>query len=205
MDLLYYINLDKRPDRLKHLEENVLPNINIDGMEKHRITASDHTNYQHISQRGAGCSLSHIRVWKDAIDKGYNKIIIMEDDFELIKTREEISQILKELGDTEFSICNLGYNNITPLKKIENSIFYRCSNVQTTSCYAASVSFLKFILPSIEDATQRLMRCEPYRLNAIDQSWKRFQNRDDWILSERIGIQRGSHSDIERRITNYGV
>ena len=41
MDLLYYINLDKRPDRLKHLEENVLPNINIDGMEKHRISASD--------------------------------------------------------------------------------------------------------------------------------------------------------------------
>ena len=87
MDRLYYINLDKRKDRLEHLEKNVLPFINIPTESLQRVSAVDHTQFEHISQRGAGCSLSHINIWKDAINNGYKKIIIMEDDFELSKPK----------------------------------------------------------------------------------------------------------------------
>lgn len=202
---LYYINLDKRTDRLKHLEENVLPFIDSTGMEKERISATDHTKYEHISQRGAGCSLSHINVWKDAIANDYNKIIVMEDDFELIVSKQEISMILSELNTMQFSVCNLGYNNRSPLVETEQPYFFRCNNVQTTSCYVAYVPFLKVMLPHIEEATRKLMNKESYPINAIDQAWKKFQNRTDWIVSKRIGKQRNSISDIERRVTNYGV
>lgn len=202
---LYYINLDKRTDRLKHLEENVLPHLQLLGLERQRVSAIDHTHYDHISQRGAGCSLSHISVWKDAIENNYNKIIIMEDDFELIKSDKEIKLILNKLEDVDFSICNLGYNNISPLLKTKDPYFFRCNNVQTTSCYAAYVPFLKVMLPHIEQATQRLMNKAPYSINAIDQAWKKFQNREDWIVCERIGKQKGSISDIERKNVNYGV
>lgn len=205
MDKLYYINLDKRMDRLRHLEENVLPFINFPGMLKERVSAMDHTQYEHISQRGAGCSLSHLKVWKDAKANGYNKIIVMEDDFEIIKDEEGIGNILNDLKNLDFSVCNLGYNNMTPLIKTKYPSFFRCNNIQTTSCYAISVSFLDVIIPHIEQATDRLMKCESYPLNAIDQAWKKFQNREDWFVSERIGKQRNSISDIERRITDYGV
>jgi GR25 family glycosyltransferase involved in LPS biosynthesis len=205
IDKLYYINLDKRVDRLSHLEESVLPFINVSAMKRERVSATDHTHYNHISRRGAGCSLSHIGIWKDAIANGYDKIIVMEDDFELVKSGEEISEILSELNKLKFSICNLGYSNMSPLMRTESPIFFRCNNIQTTSCYVAYVPFLKVMLPHIEQATERLMNKESYPINAIDQAWKRFQNRTDWLVSERIGKQRSSISDIERRNTDYGV
>lgn len=202
---LYYINLDNRIDRLRHLEESVLPFVNAPEMKKQRISATDHTRYEHISQRGAGCSLSHINVWKDAIANDYSKIIVMEDDFELIMNEQEISTILSELSTMQFSICNLGYNNRSPLVETKQPYFFRCNNVQTTSCYVAHVPFLKVMLPHIEEATRKLMNKESYPINAIDQAWKKFQNRTDWIVSKRIGKQRNSISDIERRLTDYGV
>lgn len=205
MDRLYYINLDKRKDRLEHLEKNVLPFIHIPAESLQRVSAVDHTQFEHISQRGAGCSLSHINIWKDAINNGYKKIIIMEDDFELIGDKNKINIVLDNLKNIKFSICNLGYNNLSPLRQTKNKGFYRCNNIQTTSCYVADVEFLKVMLPHIEQATDKLMRCEPYIYNAIDQAWKVFQRREDWIVSERVGRQRGSVSDIERRNTNYGV
>lgn len=205
MDKLYYINLDKRKDRLQHMLDNVLPYINIEGMEIERVSAVDHTEYNHISQRGAGCSLSHIKVWKDAIDKGYDKIIIMEDDFDLIHKDDTFNNVIKQIQSIDFSICNLGYNNMTPLRATNYLGIYRCNNIQTTSCYVANVEFLKEMLPVIEEATERLMRCESYPRNAIDQVWKKFQHREDWYVSKRIGIQKGSISDIERRQTDYGV
>ncbi len=205
IDKLYYINLDKRIDRLEHLKKNVLPFINFPDMKKERVSAFDHTHYNHISQRGAGCSLSHIEIWKDALANGYDKIIVMEDDFELIKSEEEIKKILNQLSKIKFSICNLGYNNMSPLIETRDAYFFKCNNVQTTSCYVAYVPFLKVMLPHIEEATRKLMNKESYPTNAIDQAWKKFQNRTDWIVSERIGKQRSSISDIEKRVTNYGV
>lgn len=205
IDKLYYINLDKRVDRKQHIENSVLPYIDFPKDKIERISATDHTSYNHISQRGAGCSLSHINIWKDAINNGYKKIIIMEDDFELIGDKNKINIVIDNLKTMKFSVCNLGYNSLSPLRETRNKGFYRCNNIQTTSCYAADVEFLKVMLPHIEQATDKLMRCEPYIINAIDQAWKVFQNREDWIVSERIGRQRGSVSDIERRNTNYGV
>lgn len=205
IDKLYYINLDKRKDRRQHIEQNVLPFINISSDLIQRIPAVDHTSYNLISQRGAGCSLSHISIWRDAIAKGYKKIIIMEDDFELLGNGAKMNDVLGKLESMNFSICNLGYNNISPLVNTHLEGFYRCNNIQTTSCYVANVEFLKVVLPHIEQATQRLMNGESYQKNAIDQAWKIFQNREDWIVSERVGKQKGSISDIEQRKTDYGV
>ena len=205
MDKLYYINLDKRTDRLLHLEEKILPFIQISDDKKQRISAVDHTNYDSISQRGAGCSLSHIKIWKDAIDKKYNKILIMEDDFEFIEGPYKFNKVLEKLEFINFSICNLSYNNQSPLIPTNIKGIYKCNNIQTTSCYVANVNFLKVMLPIISEATERLMNKESYHANAIDQVWKIFQNRDDWIVSERVGKQKSSISDIEKKQTDYGV
>lgn len=205
MDKLYYINLDKRIDRLLHLEEKILPFIEISDSKKQRFSAVDHTNYDSISQRGAGCSLSHIKIWKDAIDKKYNKILVMEDDFEFIEGPYKFNKVLKKLEFINFSICNLSYNNQSPLIPTNINGIYKCNNIQTTSCYVANVDFLKVMLPVISEATERLMKKESYYANAIDQVWKIFQNRDDWIVSERVGKQKSSISDIEKKQTDYGV
>ncbi len=203
MDQLYYINLKKRPDRLEYLRENVLPYINIEGMQKMQVAAADHTHYSNVSQRAAGCSLSHLWVWKDAIEKGYDKIIVLEDDLELTKSEKEISEVLEKLKNVDFSICNLAYNNRTPLKETKYDFLFKCNNIQTTGCYVASVPFLKKMIPHIEEATARLMNCESYPINAIDQAWKKFQNDENWYVAGRIGKQRKSYSDIENKTVDY--
>lgn len=205
IDKLYYINLDKRVDRLSHLEERVLPFINISAMKKERVSATDHTHYDHICQRAAGCSLSHMNAWKDAILNKYDKVIIIEDDIELIEDPHKIISCLEKISDMEISICNLGYNNMKPLFESRYENFYRCTDVQTASFYVASVEFLEEILPTIEAATANLMNLESYAKNGIDQVWKKFQNREDWLLSDRMVKQMRSHSDLERKEVDYGV
>ena len=210
MDRLYYINLDKRKDRLQHLEENVLSFIEIDN--KQRVSAVDNTDYDSLAKRGAGCSLSHIKVWEDAINNEYNKILIMEDDFEFIVEPAKFNKVLKDLEHIDYSICNLSYNDCSPLVETEVSGFYNCDEIQTTSCYAADVDFLKTMLPTISEAVEKMMNNQshatdwlPYYYNAIDMVWKPFQKRQDWIVSERVGRQKGSISDIERKYVDYGV
>lgn len=205
IDKLYYINLDKRTDRLKHLKENILPHLQLPGMKQHRVPAVDHTHYNHICQRAAGCSLSHMSAWKDAILNKYDKVIIIEDDIQLIEDPHKIISCLQKISDMEISVCNLGYNNMKPLFESKYENFYRCTDVQTASFYVASVKFLEEILPTVEVATVNLMNFESYPKNGIDQVWKKFQNRADWLLTDRMVKQMKSHSDLERREVDYGV
>lgn len=212
MDKLYYINLDSRKDRLEHLEKNILPHIDLPESKKIRMPAVDHTHFKNIAQRAAGCSLSHTNCWKDAIKKGYEKIIIMEDDFELIHDDRykrvsfdvydgKINKVIDNLKNINFSICNLGYRSMSPLYASKFEGFFRCDDIQTTSCYAANTAFLSEILPSVEASIERLMQCKSYRDNAIDQVWKEFQYREDWFVSERVGRQSQDlcFSDIEKK------
>lgn len=207
IDHVFYINLDKRKDRREHLEKNVLPFIGFPLEKISRFSAVDMTAESSRSKRGAGCSLSHLKCWQIAEKNNYEVIMMVEDDFELIVEQEEFTQTLETLFDEipDFVVCNLGYNNVAPLKKINNKNFFKCEAIQTTSCYIARVSFLKEIAPTIKEATARLLNNESYHNNAIDQVWKQFQNNKGWVVSKRLGKQKNSISDIERRQMDYGV
>jgi GR25 family glycosyltransferase involved in LPS biosynthesis len=207
IDHVFYINLDRRKDRKEHIEKNVLPFIGIPTKKIYRFPAVDMTKEPSRSKRGAGCSLSHLKCWQIAEKNNYEVIMMIEDDFELIVEQDEFAETLKKLFDQlpNFVICNLGYNNIAPLREIKNKDFFRCDQIQTTSCYIAKVSFLKEITPTIKEATGRLLRGESYHKNAIDQIWKQFQTNEGWVVSKRLGKQQNSYSDIEKTKMEYGV
>lgn len=132
---------------------------------------------------------------------------MVEDDFELTVNKEEFTKTIDRLFEQipDFVVCNLGYNNTLPLVPIEDTSFFKCASIQTTSCYIAKVDFLKQISSTIKEATGRLLNNESYHNNAIDQVWKRFQTNDGWVVSKRLGRQKGSYSDIERTNMDYGV
>lgn len=207
IDHVFYINLDNRKDRKEHIEQNVLPFIGIPAKKISRFAAVDMTKESSRSKRGAGCSLSHLKCWQIAEKNNYEVIMIIEDDFELIVDHNQFVQTLEDLfiQIPDFVVCNLGYNNVAPLQKIDNKSFFKCDAIQTTSCYIAKVSFLKEISPTIKEATARLLNNESYHSNAIDQVWKQFQNNKGWVVSSRLGKQKNSISDIEQRQMDYGV
>ena len=71
-----YINLDKRPDRKKQIE-NELKDFNY----VERIEAID------TSTNGSayfGCVLSHIIALETAKERGWDEVMICEDDFEFV-------------------------------------------------------------------------------------------------------------------------
>jgi GR25 family glycosyltransferase involved in LPS biosynthesis len=208
-DKIYYINLDKRQDRRKYFEENVKEPLLQYFPEElwKRISAEDKTNETSRSKRAAGCSISHVNIWKDAQENGYKSFLVLEDDFKLIiepsAFREYISELYRDFSN--FTICNVAYNNMRKLNKINNSNFYKSWNIQTTCGYIAKTEFVKKMQPTIEYSIEQLNSNLSYDIWAIDQVWKKFQNNSNWILMKRAGIQLDSYSDIEKNHVKYGV
>ncbi len=203
IDCLYYINLDSRTDRREHIEKNVLPYLNPYVKEVQRFSAFDHTKYTSITQRAAGCSYSHLAIWQEAYDKEFEKILIVEDDFSLIRNEEQIEIIFKLLDKIVYDICNLGYVTSSPVIKTNMKYIYKCSDIQTTSCYAADPKFLKQMIPDVKQSADNLMTNQDHHTNAIDIVWKKFQNNPRWFISERLGVQSTGYSDIEKRYCDY--
>lgn len=211
LDKIYYINLNVRTDRREHIEKNVkeplLEYFNEDMWQ--RFEAVDRTKEPSTPRRAAGCSLSHLKIWKDAMDNDYKHIMIFEDDFEFIIEPNRFHALTEELFEDfpNFTICNFAYNNLKPLIPIEsNPNFYKSWDVQTTGGYIAKVDFLKdkLMKPTI-NSVKKLNENQPTAFWAIDVVWKKFQNDPNWFLMERAGKQLAGVSDIERTNVNYGV
>jgi len=59
------------------------------------------TYFCHCTAPGAiGCALSHISILQDAYDSGYETIWVMEDDIEILKNPQMLSDLIDELDHT---------------------------------------------------------------------------------------------------------
>ena len=203
---IYYINLDKRKDRKEYMEKNVLSRFPCQPDLIKRITACDMTHTESYSKRQAGCCISHMTAWSDAIMHNYDCIIVLEDDFEFTCDVEvfikQIDELFKKFPD--FGVCNFSYNAQAPIYEIENSgsIFY-CPNVQTTSGYIIKKDYMHLLLPIIGHAVSKLLNDEPAEKWAIDQSWKILQGNTKWLVMNKVGKQRDDFSDIENCPVGY--
>ncbi|EFC44795.1 predicted protein [Naegleria gruberi] len=54
-------------------------------------------DYQLSTKGGVGCYLTHTNIWKDMIEKGYERILIFEDDFEITSPYDEIMTYFSHL------------------------------------------------------------------------------------------------------------
>ena len=203
---IYYINLKNRTDRFDTFNTNVISKLPSLADKFHRVNATDMTVHKLISQRAAGCSMSHLRIWKHIIDNDISSAIVLEDDFELIVTEEVFNDRIKQLYDRypNFGVCNIGGRNMAPLQRVDD-IFSTGGSIQTTSGYIISNKYTKLMQDRLSSSIENLLRGEPVHFNAIDMVWKEFQGTKDWLVMDRLGIQGESFSDIEGRATNYGV
>ena len=73
-----------------------------EGQPSHEwMTEVGKTYFCHCMPRGAmGCSLSHISILKDAWESGYETIWVMEDDIEIIKDPNILSDLIDRLDAT---------------------------------------------------------------------------------------------------------
>lgn len=151
---------------------------------------------------GLGCSYSHYNLIKLAKERGYPSVVIFEDDFQFLVSREEFDSVMASLPD-DFDVVMLSYNLVN--SEPYNTGFGRVLEVQTTSGYVVSSKFYDSLLSIWERSLAEYEKqtfC--HWLYILDQSWKPLQPVSRWYYSLlRVGKQRAGWSDISNDYIDY--
>ena len=132
--LAYVINLDKRQDRWKEIQEK----FNGSSIKLERISAVEHSD-GHI-----GCGLSHLKIIQMAKDRGLPSVLVFEDDnipTDNFDTRWKTTkqwldgnmdkwEIFNGGGAFPYSMYNEEGNNIELKYKLENNVnLFQCNHI----------------------------------------------------------------------------
>ena len=217
----FYINLQSRPDRKQHVE-NQLKNI---GIHAERFNAIKMKN-------GAiGCSMSHLKCLQIAKKENWEQVFICEDDivFSDIPTfKTQMMRFIENETETDTDILNwdvliIGGNNAPPFQYIQpkdikpkdiqtssassstSSYIIKVNNCQTTTGYIVRKHYYDTLIKNFHDGINLFMRNpENKREYALDIFWKQLQQKDNWFMIIPATIhQLDDYSDIEERVTTY--
>lgn len=194
MQNAFFINLARRTDRLKEIENEFL----IKDMVVERFPAIEHTH------GSIGCTMSHIAVLKLAQERDYESVMIFEDDFEFLISKKEWQTLLTQLP-ANYDVVMLAYNLRQSIPF--DDTFDKVINAQTTSGYIVHRRFYNQLIARLEEGLQKLLK-EPNQVDLYinDQYWKALQPLSNWYAFKvRIGRQRASYSDLLQTFVNYGV
>jgi glycosyl transferase family 25 len=149
IDKIYIINLDKDVERLSNSYKQ-LKNYNINNYERYpavygKILTNEEINNittkigkLFASNSMIGCGKSHINIWNKIIENGYNKTLILEDDFILIDNfLTKFDNIIKkapEEYDILFLSSNIIHNKNLKLYDIDD-YFYKQLLISQTVGY----------------------------------------------------------------------
>lgn len=182
-----YINLDRRVDRRTQFEEDCR---RMD-LVVERFSAIEH------AVPALGATRSHLEVLKLARDRGYESILVFEDDIEFFLSRSEMDTMLASLPE-DYDVVMMDYylNASTPY----NDLVVRVTDAQSASCYLVHSRFYDRLIANLEEAV-RLYEANPHChwLYIVDQYWKHLQPVSNWYaLRSRLGRQRPGYSDLKQ-------
>ena len=112
----YCISLDRRPDRRAAVSEE----FEREGVDVEFFSATDGRLESppdiYITPPEYGCAMSHVRVWRDMVQKGYETALVFEDDVFLVPNfKTKLEEVLAEANTASWDFIHLG--PITPVKK----------------------------------------------------------------------------------------
>ena len=200
IDKIYYINLDRRTDRKELFEKQV---------EKYELPMNKIVRFSAIEDNyGAiGCSKSHLEILKLAQKNKYRNVLIFEDDFEFLVSKEEfynnLNKFFKNYKDN-FDFCYLQYNLLESEEK-DNIVGYARKTFGGAG-YIINNRILKKFIEILEKAIDNFIKTHNHQLYAIDTCWHPLQkSSESFYFKKRIGKQRASYSDIEKSFVDYNL
>ena len=106
----FVLNLEKRTDRLEHIKKE----MSYIGWDYELFKAIDTGSH-------VGCTLSHIAIIDLAIERGYDYVMVIEDDCSFLPNAKSfIEQLNIELENTEYGILNLSPTHNRPVEISKN-------------------------------------------------------------------------------------
>jgi GR25 family glycosyltransferase involved in LPS biosynthesis len=120
-DQVYVLNLQKRPERMiladkrmKFCEIDYVKFNAVDGSVMRRVWESYHKENQYFSNPSyLGCAISHLSIYRDALEKGYNKIVILEDDNRIKRDANQAFNAVKDQIPEDWMLLHLGFIPLT--------------------------------------------------------------------------------------------
>ena len=191
----FYINLESRLDRKKHVEEQ----LKIIGIQANRFNAIK------LPNGALGCSMSHLKCLEIAKENNWDHVLIIEDDIKFLNPELFINQINKFFNlHSEWDVVLVAGNNLPPHEVIDDSCV-KVTHCQTTTGYIVKKHYYNILIDNIRNGITNLIK-EPthHYLYAIDKYWFKLQQLNNWYLITPLTVtQREDYSDIEKRPTNY--
>ena len=195
LENVYYINLSSRIDRKNHIKKQ-LKNL---GWKGKRVEAVE------VKDGRVGCTLSHIKCLKMAIEKKLEYIVILEDDIEFLNPSiflENFHNCLNTLSN--WDVILIAGNNSGHYTRINDSCV-KIVNTQTTTGYIVKNHYFPVLLENIKEGLNFLLKNPKLHIKyAIDKYWFSLQEKDNWYLITPLTVcQLQGYSDIEKKETNY--
>jgi glycosyl transferase family 25 len=206
-DIIYIINLKHRVDRWDQIISE-MAKMNIDNNKIVRIDGVYHIVGQ------IGCTLAHYNTMKHFVNTPDNikNCLVLEDDFEFTHDKDFVNNLLNK-----FFTNNINYDvlllssNIIKGHSTDYDFITKIIDAQTTSSYCTTKNFAPKLIDIFYDSSQKLL--SSYNLyntinshtDAVDMIWKKLQPIHNWYcVNPKIGQQRASYSDIEKKSLFYG-
>lgn len=206
IDAVYFINLDHRKDRFEEIQQE----INQMGFPPEKVFRIDAIFKQN---KGAlGCTLSHKKTLDTFLESGFKTCLILEDDFLKTIDTNQMKFLFKHLFETvkDFDLVMLA-GKIFKKEITDSPFFHHVLDGQTSSAYLVTREFAPKLRQNFQESSDLLYEWFEHNNNpnhdyCLDIYWKKLQPQSKWyIVHPLMGMQRPSFSDIEQRVTNYGV
>jgi glycosyl transferase family 25 len=184
---IIYINLNKSTDRREEVEKE-LNNFNL---QFERFEAIETPGFGIL-----GCGLSHLQVLKIAKERNYENILILEDDFTFLVSKEVFEEELTKFFNLniDYDVCMLSYNLIK-YENTSSNFIIKALEVQTASGYIVNKKYYNKLIDLYEKSMPLLQETRQHWIYANDQIWKQYQEKDNWYcFSRRIGKQRSGYN-----------
>lgn len=183
IDKVVYINLEHRTDRREHIE-NTLNNFCI-----------PFERFNAIRTKGVGfigCARSHLEVLKMARRNNYKNVLILEDDFTFIVSKEEFDTNIELLFNNkpDFDACMINYNLINGELCVEYPFLTKVIESQTASGYIINNTIYDRLINIYEESIILLESTHKHWIYTNDQSWKKLQPITNWYcFTKKMGTQ----------------
>ena len=196
IDKVFYINLDKRIDRKLDIENELMKyNLNFE-----RFPAVEIDYYGCL-----GCSYSHHNAISLAKERKYKNILILEDDFTFLVTKDELENQLSLFfnSNVDYDVCLFSYN-LQEHSESKYDFLHKVQYAQTTSGYLVNEKYYDTLLNNYKTGLEQLGATWQSWIYAIDVYWKELQLKDNWYcFTNRIGKQKASYSNVRNDYVDF--
>ena len=188
---IYCVNLDRRTDKW----EGCVKQFNKYDLSVERFSAIDGNkinNPTDLMSGEWGLLQTHIELIKDAKNKGYKNILILEDDVEFMDDIGNIFNNIKGQIPNDWVMLYLGGNHVGGSIQISENIF-RVIHTFTTHAFSINSELFDLIINGL-----------PKYKKPVDVFYAELHSLfPSYVIRPHLAWQRESFSDIQGGIMNY--